>query len=333
MTTAVLTLRSYEFRREREATWKELDDLVTQVERKGIKSLSSKQLSRLPVLYRATLSSLSVARTISLDQNVLRYLESLAGRAYFCVYGTRRHMREVIGEFFRESFPNAVRAARWQIALAALAMILGAVAAFVMTARDQDKFYTFVGAEYAQGRNPGSSTADLKAALYDEVSSSQVLTTFAASLFSHNAKIGIMSFALGFALGLPVFILMFLNGTILGAFAALYHERGLSADLWGWLLPHGVTELSAIVLCGGAGLVLAQSLVFPGHYKRLQNLALRGRDAGQIVLGAVIMFFIAGLIEGIFRQTVQSMAIRYAVATTTAAFWIYYFGFVGRRRA
>lgn len=326
-----VTLRSYEFRKEREQTWAELEELIGLVERKGIKSLSSAQLSRLPVLYRATLSSLSVARTISLDQNVIRYLESLAGRAYFAVYGTRRHMRAVIVEFFTRSFPRAVRAAKWQIALSALAMILGVVTAFVMTSRDQDRFYTFVGAEYAQGRNPASSTKELKDVLYDKISSSQVLTTFAASLFSHNAKIGILSFALGFALGLPVFVLMFLNGLTLGAFAALYHDRGLSADLWGWLLPHGVTELSAIVLCGGAGLVLARSLVFPGRFKRLQNLKLRGRDAGQIALGAVIMLFIAGMIEGIFRQTVQSITIRYMVAAATAAFWIYYFGFVGRR--
>jgi len=328
-----VTLRSYEFRAEREQTWAELEELVGLVERKGIKSLSSSQLSRLPVLYRATLSSLSVARTISLDQNVIRYLESLAGRAYFAVYGTRRHMRGVIAEFFTESFPRAVRAARWQVALAALAMILGTVTAFVMTAHDSDKFYTFVGGDYAQGRNPASSTKELEAVLYDKVSSSQVLTTFAASLFSHNAKIGILSFALGFALGLPVFVLMFLNGLTLGAFAALYYDRGLSADLWGWLLPHGVTELSAIALCGGAGLLLARSLVFPGRFTRLQNLKLRGRDAGQIALGAVIMFFIAGLIEGIFRQTVTNLAVRYLVAATTAAFWIYYFGFVGKRQS
>lgn len=328
----MVNLRSYEFRKEREGTWQELDDLVSKVESKGVKALTSKELSRLPVLYRATLSSLSVARAISLDQNVIKYLESLAGRAYFCVYGTRRHMREVVGEFFRYSWPNAVRKAKWQIALAGLAMFLGALTAFVMTVRDQDKFYTFVGGEYAQGRNPAASTADLKKGLYDGGgSASEALTTFAASLFSHNAKIGILSFALGFALGLPVFLLMFLNGTILGAFAGLYHERGLSADLWGWLLPHGVTELLAIVLCGGAGLVLANSLVFPGRYKRLQNLGKRGREAGVVVLGAVIMLFVAGLIEGIFRQTVQSMAIRYTVAISTAAFWIYYFGFVGRR--
>ena len=82
-------LRSYEFRRERERTWRELERLVKRVESGGHASLAPEELGRLPVLYRATLSSLSVARSISLDRNLLEYLEGLAARAYFCIYGGR----------------------------------------------------------------------------------------------------------------------------------------------------------------------------------------------------------------------------------------------------
>jgi len=88
----------------------------------------------------------------------------------------------------------------------------------------------------------------------------------------------------------------------------------------------------AWVLCGGAGLILAQAIVFPGRSTRLRNLADRGREAGIIVIGSVVMFFIAGLIEGIFRQTVQSVPARYTVAGTSAVLWILYFSMVGRRR-
>jgi uncharacterized membrane protein SpoIIM required for sporulation len=122
------------------------------------------------------------------------------------------------------------------------------------------------------------------------------------------------------------------NGQLLGAFAALYHGRGLSLELWGWLLPHGVTELAALALCGGAGLVLGHRLVFPGRHTRLENLAHGGREAGLIVLGAVAMFLIAGVIEGVFRQAVHDMTARYAVAVATAAAWAAYFGLAGRRR-
>lgn len=333
MVAQQVVLKSYEFRREREASWRELEDLINRVEKNGVKALSAEQLSRLPILYRATLSSLSVARSISLDRNVVDYLESLCGRAYFCVYGTRRQLRDATRDFFGHQFPAAVRRHKWAVLVAAFFMFLGAMTAFLITLDNQDRFYTFVSESYAQGRGPSTSTADLKAVLYDTGGgSADTLTRFATFLFTHNAKIGIISFALGFVLGVPVFFFMFINGLVLGAFAALHHARGLSVDLWGWLLPHGVTELLAVILCGGAGLVLAHSLVFPGRHTRLTNLGIRGREAGQIVFGAVIMLFIAGLIEGIFRQSVQSVPVRYVVASSTAVFWIYYFGFVGRSR-
>ncbi|MHC4224044.1 MAG: stage II sporulation protein M, partial [Planctomycetota bacterium] len=164
----------------------------------------------------------------------------------------------------------------------------------------------------------------------DEKDFGSALGSFASFLFTHNARVGMTAFALGFVAGLPVYILLFMNGLILGAFGALYHSRGLGLDWWGWVLPHGVTELFAVILCGAAGLALAHALVFPGRYTRLQNLALRGREAGIVVLGAVVLFFIAGLIEGIFRQMVMDITVRYLVILLTASGLAWYFLRVGR---
>jgi hypothetical protein len=64
-----VALRSVQFRREREASWRELEMLVDKAGKKGLRGLGADELTRLPHLYRATLSSLSVARAISLDKN------------------------------------------------------------------------------------------------------------------------------------------------------------------------------------------------------------------------------------------------------------------------
>ncbi|HMG52734.1 MAG TPA: stage II sporulation protein M [Kofleriaceae bacterium] len=324
-------LRSVEFRREREATWRELEHLLATAEQRGLRTLAAEQLARLPHLYRATLSSLSVARSISLDRALTEYLENLVGRAYFVVYGTRQHLRRQLTEFFLWKLPATVRAARWHLLAAALVTVAAAIAAFQLTSADLDYYYAFAG-DMAGGRTPASSTSELRDGLYHVEAGSGMLTTFAASLFSHNARIGILAFATGFVAGLPTLLLLFYNGLAVGGFAALYHARGLAVDLWGWILPHGVTELTAVVLCGAAGFLLAQALVFPGAQSRMDSLRERGRAAAVIVLGAVVMLFFAGLIEGVFRQTVTSVPIRFTVAGTTAAGWIYYFGFVGRRR-
>ncbi len=140
-----------------------------------------------------------------------------------------------------------------------------------------------------------------------------------------------LAFALGFLAGIPVFILMFMNGLVLGAFAALYTLRGLAVDFWGWVLPHGVTELTAVVLCGAAGLAIAQAVIFPGRHTRLGNLRRSGGESAVMVIGCVLMLLIAGLIEGIFRQSVDSVAARYSLAGLTAVLWLIYFIAVGRR--
>jgi uncharacterized membrane protein SpoIIM required for sporulation len=324
-------MRSVEFRKEREATWQALEETIAAADKHGLRSLGAEQLARLPHLYRATLSSLSVARSISLDRALTDYLENLVGRAYFVVYGTRQHLRRQLSEFFLWRLPSTIRRARWHILVSAVVMLAAAVAAFQLTRADLDHYYAFVG-EMAQGRTPASSTAELREGLYDTTSGSGGLATFAASLFSHNARIGILAFATGFVAGLPTLVLLFYNGLVLGAFAALYHSRGLGLDLWAWMLPHGVTELTAVVLCGAAGFQLAHALLFPGARTRTDCLREHGRSAAVIVIGAVCMLFFAGLIEGIFRQTVTSVAIRLAVVGLTAAWWIYYFEFVGRRR-
>ncbi len=325
-------LRSSQFRREREGAWRELEKLVQHAERTGVRSLPAQYVVRLPLLYRATLSSLSVARAISLDRNLVDYLESLCARAYFCVYGTTQPLRDAVAGFFRHRFPSAVRRYRAHIAISALFLALGTLVAYVLVARDADWYYVFVDEAMAQGRDPAATTEELRRALHG-TGRTEELGFFASFLFAHNARIGMMAFALGFLAGVPVYLLLFLTGLMVGAFAALYASRGLGTEFWGWILPHGVTELGAVVLCGGAGLVLAQALVFPGRHTRLRNLAMKGRDAGVIVIGAVAMLFFAGLIEGFFRQLVHDGLTRYLVALSSLALWGAYFALAGREKA
>lgn len=326
------TLKSAAFRAEREASWRELEALVLRLEKGGTRALRPHELARLPVLYRATLSSLSVARAISLDRNVLDYLESLSGRTYLAVYGTRRRLGEALGDFFVRRFPRAVRAHAWHVAIAAALIALGSVTGFALTARDAERFYAFVDPAYAQGRGPASSTASLREVLYGGKDMAGMLKTFAMFLFQNNARIGLMAFAVGFAGAVPAALLLFSNGLVMGAFGALYTGRGLGVEFFAWMLPHGVTELTAVALCGAAGMALGQALLFPGREERLAGLARRGREAGVVALGAVALFFVAALIEGIFRQLVHGVPVRYAVAAGSAAVLFAYLATSGREK-
>jgi uncharacterized membrane protein SpoIIM required for sporulation len=325
---AEFVLKSAQFRREREIAWRELEALLDRVDQGGLQSLTAEELNRLPVLYRSAVSALSVATAISLDKNLLDYLNALVARAYICVYGAKRRVGEAVAEFFLWRFPWVVRRYAFFVLVSFALMGLGVLAGYRMTLADPERYYSFVGG-MAEGRTPTSSTKELRDVLYGNGGGTP-LTAFASFLFTHNSKVGMLCFALGFVAGVPVIWLLFSTGLMLGAMAALYQSRGLGGEFWAWILPHGVTELSAVCLCGAAGMVIGASLVFPGRRTRLRNLALRGREIALLAAGAVAMFLVAGLIEGIFRQVVQDVAVRWSLAAATLAFWTWYFLAVGR---
>ncbi|MDL2210887.1 stage II sporulation protein M [Desulfovibrio sp. OttesenSCG-928-O18] len=332
MQREALVLRSAEFRKGRERGWRQLDEMVSRVEKEGVGALSAEEVRQLPLLYRATMSSLSVARTIVLDRNLLLYLENLALRAYLVVYGPRSGVLRNMAEFFRRGFPRAVRGMRWHLAIAFVLVLAGLVAGYVLVKNDMIYFNILVPEGLAGGRGPGSSAQDL---IKEELFAPwpgfvETFIVFANSLFQHNTIVGIFCFGLGFALGVPTIFLLIYNGLILGAFIALHAERGLTVDFIGWLMIHGVTELLAILLCGAAGLVVAQKILFPGQLPRLESLARYGKRAASVVAGSVALFFIAGFLEGGFRQLINNTPGRYAFAIATAALWFGYFFAVGR---
>lgn len=327
-------IRSAEFRKGREVAWRQLDDLVTRIEKKGIACLSASEAQALPLLYRSTMSSLSVARNIVLDRNLLLYLENLALRAYLAVYGPRAGLLEKLWAFLSRGFPKAVRAMRWHILVVALVLFAGIAAGIALVNADSEYFHVIVPGELAGSRGPESSAEELRSSIFAPWSGYvETFIVFANSLFRHNTIVGILSFGLGFALGIPTLFLMAYNGLILGAFIAIHAEKGLTLDFVAWLSIHGVTEILAIVLCGAAGLVLAEKILFPGTLSRLDSLALHGRKAASVAAGSVLLFFIAGFLEGGFRQLINDTPWRLAFAFGTAALWLAYFVLVGRKGA
>lgn len=319
------TLRSLRFRREREDSWRRLETLIAQAERRSATSLSDEEMLAIPALYRAALSSLSVARATSLDQALIDYLEALCARAYFFVYGARSSLRERIDRFFARDWPHAVKLLWRETLAAALITLAGAVTAFLLVSADPDWYSAFVSTEMANGRDPTASTETLRETLYAGADEDTGLGVFATFLFTHNAQIAIFAFALGFAFCLPSSLLLAYNGCALGAMFAVFAARGLGLEFAGWIFIHGVTELLAVILAGAAGLRIGWSIAFPGTLSRMHAAEQAGRQGAVVMLGVVVMLFIAGLLEGFARQLITSDALRWTIAFATAAAWGAYF--------
>jgi uncharacterized membrane protein SpoIIM required for sporulation len=318
------TLRSLRFRKEREESWRKLELLLDRAERYAPKSLSDEEMLAIPALYRSALSSLSVARATSLDQALIDYLEALCGRAYFFVYGARTTLLERLQRFIAFEWPHAVRNLWRETIVSALIMFAGIVTAYVLVIGDPDWFHAFVASEMASGRDPSATTDHLRSTIY-EGEDAEGLGVFATFLFTHNARIALFAFALGFAFCLPTALLLAYNGCTIGAMFAVFASRGLGFEFAGWLLIHGVTELLAVILAGAAGLRIGWSIAFPGDLTRLAAAEHAGRQGAVVMMGVVLMLFFAGLLEGFARQLITADLLRYAIAAATAVAWGMYF--------
>jgi len=321
---SALPADSRRFRAQREAEWRRLEEIVARAEAGSLRKLADEDLLALPVLYRGALSSLSVARETSLDLELVTYLEDLCARAYFFVYGVRTGAGKRLRSFFATDWPAAVRALWKETLVSLLLTAIGALAGYLLVLADPTWFESFVPQGLSQGRDLSASTESLRATLYDNPGSSG-LSYFATYLFTHNSQVAIFAFALGFAFGVPTAMLLIYNGTMLGAFMALFSTHGLTRELGGWLIIHGSTEFFAIILAGAAGFRIGWSVVFPGERSRMEAATRSGRTAATAMAGVVVMLLAAGLLEGFGRQLITTDLARYAIGLAMLALWLVYF--------
>ncbi len=330
--TAIVDIRTpmvnaTRFRQTHEADWDRLDSIVTMIEQRGVKAVPDDALLILPLLYRAALSSLSVARETSLDRSLVLYLEQLCTRAYFQIYGVPTSPWKQLAHFFARGWPLAVQELWKETLVAFLLTVAGAVVAYLLIAHDPSWYYAMIPPEMAGGRDPTASAAVLRETLYNPPTTEEqsVLALFASFLFTHNAQIAIFSFALGFMFCVPTAGLVVYNGLMLGAMIEVFASKGLAYGFVGWLMIHGTTELFAIMISAAAGFRIGLAIAFPGRRSRADAAVAAGRSAAVAMGGTVVMLAIAGLLEGIGRQIITSDELRYAIGGSMLVGWLVYF--------
>lgn len=314
--------------------WEELERLV-QRGRKSVRRLSSAEREWLDALYRRTTVHLSRAATLTRDQHLIAYLNGLTASAHSLIYlPPKGGLFDGAAWFVQQGFARAI-ARNWRShLLSALLLVGGAFLGFFAASSDPLLAHALWPA--GDVRQPGSDREQLLAVLRGgREQDGGFKFLFASFLFQHNLKVGLLALATGILAAVPTIFLMLFNGMLLGVFVAIHHQAGIDAEMWAWLLPHGITELGAIVLCGGIGMMLGQAVVRPGQVSRKRAILLAGREAVQISVGVAGMLFAAAIIESYVRQSQWTTFDRLAFAAATGLFWTTYIihGAVCERRA
>ena len=331
--SAAPQLRSARFRREREASWRRLEELLTKLEKKGPGALTAQELLEAPRLYRATLSSLSVARNYVFDGQLVAYLESLATRAHLLIYAPREGFWGMLVRLVGVEAPRAVRSLWLPILISAAVMALGMIIGRALVLADPDLYTALMPEGMAQGRTPDASRERMLDTIDGHDGDTEGLRSFALFLLNNNVLVALTAFGFGVALGLPTLVILFSNGVLLGAMLAAFNIHGLELDFAAWLTVHGTTELTAIVIAGGGGLAIAGGMLFPPPRRaRLVAAAEVGKQASLLMMVAMMMLFVAAFLEAFVRDTVTDSGQRVLIGAVFGTLWLAYFVGSGRPR-
>ena len=308
------------FRESRRESWEKLAELTGLLERRRVPGPDG--VGELLKRYRRAASDLAEAQTHVPDSALREELELLVARAYGMIYH-QPDARVGAGDFFLARLPQTFRANVGYFLFALGTFAFGCLVGAVVVAIDESWATLYLPPSHIEAVQDGQLWTDLFGLMPSSITSTMV--------FYNNAVVCFSAFGLGLLFGVGTIYVLLVNGLMLGSALALCGRYGLLGQLAGFIVGHGVLEISAILLAATGGLMLGDSLARPGRYRRLDALRLRARAAAILAVGALPFLAEAGFIEGFISPWDVQPVWKYALGITSGVAMYLYLFTVGRR--
>ena len=280
--------------------WTALEQFLKRLDDNPGTALPFEEAQRLYYLYQRTSSALGRVGAMASEPELRGYLEWLVSRAYAEIHESRGKKRFRPWEWFSVTLPQTFRRRRRAFGLTVLLTLGGVLFGVLALAIDPDAKSILLPFGH------GEMTPKERVAREHEDAGRHLeghKATFSAELMKHNTSVAFMAMGLGMGWGVGTVVLLFYNGVILGGVAFDYVTGGETTFLLGWLLPHGVIEIPAILVAGQAGLLLAHALIGWGSRKtRRERLREIAPDVVTLICGAALFLVWAGIVEAFFSQ-------------------------------
>ena len=295
--------------------WKEFENLLNK--KKQV------QPDRLADLFITVTDDLSFARTHYPRSQNTQYLNVLAARVHQDIYRNKKEKGNRFVTFWKYELPLVCYEARFQL-LYSFIIFTAAVAIGALSAANDNTFTRLIlGDGYVNMTLENIEKGD-PMGVYK--SSSQIEMFVRITL--NNIKVSLNTFAWGLLFSVGAGFILFYNGIMLGAFQYFFYQKGLFITSFLSIWIHGTIEVSSIIIAGGAGMVMGNSILFPGTYPRLESFKKGAKKGLKIVIGLVPLFIIAGFLESyVTRLTDWHWAAKGGIILTSAFFILYYFVF------
>lgn len=280
--------------------WERLEERLTawEADPQGLRTMT--EVREVERLYQRASADLARLATYAAEPTTIRRLEALVARGYVAIYGaSSRRQRFRFWPWLVSTWPRTFRQHWGAFQLAAAVMLVGGIFGAGAMAFDERAKPILIGPFGHLAGDPSDRVRKEETRTY----SAEGEAAFAGELMAHNTRVTFFSLALGMTAGVGTLVLVFFNGSLLGAVMLDYLRAGEGVFLAGWLLPHGVIEIPAILIGSQAGFVLAGALLGRHTAQRLPD-RLRAVAPAVVTLagGAALMLVWAGVVEALFSQ-------------------------------
>ncbi len=307
-----------------QGAWWRLQQLTAQSRR--LSQLTPDELDEMVQLYQRAGANLATARVeYATDTAVVNRLTLLVADAHGTLYGQRDvEARRAALQFVQVTFPAAIYAIRRYIVVAAVLTFLPWAVFQIWLAVSPDAF---------DAVGPAAATADYVDVEFADYYSNQPSQNFATQVFLNNIRVGFLAFAAGALLCVVTAALLMWNGASVGIAGGLFTATGQWERFWGLILPHGMLELSAVVVAGAAGLRIGWSIIDPGDRPRFHALVDEARRMGSVLVGLVVAFLLAAVVEGFVTGRPWPTSLRVGIGVMVfLLFWGWTFVAIQRLR-
>ncbi|HEY1525968.1 MAG TPA: stage II sporulation protein M [Candidatus Angelobacter sp.] len=305
----------------RQSHWKRLEQLLDRVQKDGLRSLTRPELQELGLLYRQAAADLSALREDATGKSYARSLNLLLSRAHNTIYAGEKSSARGIVHFYRYTYPRIFRHNLRLITIAFLLFAMGGLAGMLVAITHPDSMRVFLSPRMMETIEQHKMWTDSVVSIAPAASS---------RIMTNNISVSFVAFAWGITAGAGTVLFMVFNGVLMGVVGTACWLNDMSLSLWSFVAPHGVLELPAIFIAGGAGLRIAQGMLFPGTLSRQDSLAKAGSEAVRLLVGIIPILIVAGLIEGFVSPSSLPWQWKFSMAGAVAVIFFSYLSFCAR---
>lgn len=264
---------------------------------------------------------LSYSRTFYPKSQTEGYLNQLTAKYFSNIYKHRKKEKGRFAKFWKLELPQIMYKYRKNMLYSFIIFMAGCLLGAFSASQDSTFVNLILGDEYIDMTLDNIDKND-PMAVYKQMDE----TPMFFYISTNNIKVAFMAFIYGIALSVGAGFILFTNGVMLGAFQYFFYQKGLLGTSIMSIWLHGTLEISAIVIAGGAGLILGNSILFPGTHSRVTSLVAAAKDALKVVVGLIPVFVVAGFIESFLtRKTEMPIIFNLVIIISSALFIGYYF--------